>query len=892
MNFGITVDILLGSLKFEAAGKLLDDKTLALSGALINEGQIKGLRALMSELCEYFGMNVNTDFILDIVIDVIGFAYNSSNTKYTIYMSFKDSYMKELGRTQLQYSNKDWSLSLIYTKGFSLSELPIAGDYISKVGDVTFKNISAGYEKDKGFMFNMLLEAQILDKEIDATVIEFNIPNNKTKSIYTMKNANEERLLTNAYENKIKWKAINKTFGAVTLQDIGGAFCDGEILILMNAGLKFGGIEFSFDGLGISVPFSDLSKTRPTLSGINISVKTSSVEISGGFYHSPDSASYAGMVMVKLKTFSFSLIGSYASSPVTSIFAAAAVNAPIGGPPCFFVNGFAAGFGYNRRLMIPDIEHLSDFPLFKLADGTMKLDDISKLDQYFCISEGNYWLSAGIFFSSFELIESQVILTVAFGNYVEINLLGRSVLDIPMSLNGAVIAHVVLLLKASFRTEDFLVSVEAMLSNDSYVLSKSCHLTGGFAFYMWYGGIHSGDFVLTLGGYNNTYKKPEHYPTTKRVGMKWRIYSSLYAEGSLYFALTPSCIMAGGHLKCVFTIPCVEVWFDAELNILVKWKPFYYDFFISLYLGVKVDLWLFTVKLELGASLHLWGPDFSGIARIYLWCISFDIRFINSSASTQTNINPKEFNDTFLPKTDNKSKLLSESADGLGGYDCCSIQAAEGLIRDYAKDGLSYWSMSADTLKIIIKSKVPLKLITLNGVNCLSSNQTFGIYPCAITNISPTLELVLIDDKGKTIDITPLVEEIDENVPFALWGIKGSKENPETILAMTGMSFMIPKREYYTLQCRQDFELVSKKYEVSNIPIIESIAYDQQDAYQLIARTITDASVEQKRDNIIKDIVGKFDIELLNLIADSPVKVFCYKPTMSTLGGEKFEICY
>ncbi|MBB2183596.1 hypothetical protein H0486_11990 [Lachnospiraceae bacterium MD1] len=890
LHVGATVIFRLGSLQFEAAGVYSQDKGIVFLGEYINNGQIQGLHELMAESGKCFEIaDLDVSFLPDINIMDIGFGYQGKAGIYTVFMDFDDGNKNVLGRTQLQYGKENGFGVFLILNQFALSNLPLIGDYIKPYGDVKFKKVSVGYSSKDGFLLKMIMDIQLLDRKLEEP-IEFSIVSPQKDNEDKLKTTvNHEKLVAfeeGPADSKVKWKDVNKTFGPVSLDAIGGALSDGVLLLMLNAGFRLGPLRFSFAGLGVKIPFKDLMDTRPTISGIELGVKTSAVEIAGAFYYTEASDAYTGMALVKLGTFSFTLIGSYAQKPVTSVFAAAAILVPIGGPPCFFVTGFAAGFGYNRRLFIPSIDHLKDFPMFKLIDGTLTLNDITKLDNYFYISEGNYWLAAGITFTTFQLLKSDVILTVSFGNYVEIDVLGESVLDIPAKSDNQVIAHIKLLLKASFQPECGLVAVEAMLSDDSYVLSKDCHLTGGFAFYVWYAGDYAGDFVITLGGYHKNYVKPSHYPTTKRIGLSWKICSNLYAEGGLYFALTPSCIMAGGNIKCVFSISCVEAWFDAALDIYIQWKPFYYDFYIGIFIGVKVKLWLFTVRLELGCSLHIWGPDFSGIAHVSLWCISFDINFVNSSPGSQNPILPEDFRRSFLPKKEAKQKLSSVLGAEQEEYEGCAVLAGAGLIREYELDGSRGWIMCADTMQIITKCKAPSTRITFNGAETFSQGDKINIYPCKMTGVDSTQE-VTISNLPEDTRVT--FQKITEQVPYALWGDHNKKDHSDTICALTGMIITVQQLSYYTLQYRQDVDTTLIECIPAPLLAIEAKSYVQDNSYESISSTIADPLVAGIRGDIIKDMGFSEVVDDMTYLARELKDQFCYHPMLATMGGDKNE---
>jgi hypothetical protein len=68
-----------------------------------------------------------------------------------------------------------------------------------------------------------------------------------------------------------------------------------------------------------------------------------------------------------------------------------------------------------------------------------------------------------------------------------------------------------MILRARFSLDEGVISIEAQLAADSYILSKDCRLTGGFAVYFWFDGPHAGDFVITLGA-TILPSKNAHYP--------------------------------------------------------------------------------------------------------------------------------------------------------------------------------------------------------------------------------------------------------------------------------------------------------------------------------------------------------------------------------------------
>jgi hypothetical protein len=299
-----------------------------------------------------------------------------------------------------------------------------------------------------------------------------------------------------------------------------------------------------------------------SLSGINIAYKSGPVNIGGGFLKKEIDGitQYFGSATIGVTAFSLTALGAYANydgHPSLFIFAML-TRPPLGGPPAFFVTGVAAGFGYNRGLKLPGIDDVSSFPWvsgfvpgqsspFSGGDPNAALQVLIEKNVV-PVQLGQNWIAAGVQFTSFELLQSYALLSVAFGTKLEIGLLGLSAISVPPKAPVS-LAYAELAIDVRILPNEGLIAVDAKLTQASYVLSKACQLTGGFAFYLWTApNEFEGDFVVTLGGYHPNFKPPAHYPAVPRLGFNWVITSELNLKGEMYFALTPTCLMAGGLL--------------------------------------------------------------------------------------------------------------------------------------------------------------------------------------------------------------------------------------------------------------------------------------------------------------------------------------------------------
>ena len=450
-----------------------------------------------------------------------------------------------------------------------------------------------------------------------------------------------------ADSDNIKWFVIQKQLGPVHFGRIGIQFQNSKLYFLLDASLAIAGLTISLDGLYVS---SALNPIHPTfgLHGIGIDYKKGPLEIGGAFLRQTLTApadnaydTYDGAAVIRTEKFALAALGSYAFyQGHPSLFIYTYLDVPLGGPAFFFVTGLAAGFGYNRRVVVPGIDGVKSFPLVAMAtspsgppDSTNGLGGvINQLHSVIPPAVGEYFLAVGIRFTSFEIIDSFVLLTVSFGREFEVDVLGLSTLVIPKS-GGEPLAEVQMALQAVYNPDKGFLKVRAGLTPASFILSRDCHLTGGFAFFTWFkngGGASAGDFVLTLGGYHPKFQVPTHYPKVAPLAFNWQVNSEVVVKGDFYFALVPSAVMAGGHLSATWHSGNLKAWFNMGADFIISWKPYFYDVSMHLDMGVSYTYYFFGthhISVDVGADLHIWGPEFSGKAHIHLWIVTFDVTF-------------------------------------------------------------------------------------------------------------------------------------------------------------------------------------------------------------------------------------------------------------------------
>ncbi|MEU8547141.1 DUF6603 domain-containing protein [Streptomyces roseoverticillatus] len=469
------------------------------------------------------------------------------------------------------------------------------------------------------------------------------------------------------------WVDIGRSFGPLHLQRIGAGFDSGKVLVMFDASMGAAGFTLGVTGLGIALDLDTMS-AEPRLQGLSVDLRRNPLHIAGALVNrQPPPEHYKvlveGMLVVEMPRFGALALGAYQrrDDGMTSFFAFGRLKGTFGGPPPFRVTGFALGFGYNSSVRVPEQAEISGFPLVAGLDGDLPDDPLKTLplltggaSPWVSPAEGQIWLAGGIDFTSFEFVQARVLLLLEAGNALTLALIGRADASFPRK-GTKKYARIGVDLRIVYQSARGELAATAQLV-DSYVIDPSCVLTGGFAFYSWFGpSPHAGDFVLTVGGYHPDYKPvPSHYPLVPRLGFTWSLGSAVTVSGGAYFALTPNAVMAGGSLDVRYKAGNVEAWLTAQANLLIQWAPLHFRAGISVRVGARVKL-LFTVSGELGASLDLWGPPTGGTVTAKFVFIKVTVKF-GADPSGPAALTWDEFRGQLLPP---QAPLTAHAITGL-----------------------------------------------------------------------------------------------------------------------------------------------------------------------------------------------------------------------------------
>ncbi len=675
---------------------------------------------------------------------------------------------------------------------------------------------------------------------------------------------------------------IQRGVGPVLCQSLGigwvadgSAGADDRLSLLVNGSVALGPLAIDLAGLTVDIPVAtpgDLSSYDLDLSGLGLVFSAGEVTLSAALVKvaaDPNAtpprayAQYDGQALIQAGDVAIDAVGSYAyatspdgSSGYTSLFIFAVVDAIIGGPEFFFVTGLAAGFGYNRTLLLPDQAGVPAFPLVAAASdpsslgatkgstGSWQMPDpataLAALDRVVQPQRGEYWLAAGVRFTSFDLINSTALLIVEFGNELEITLLGTSSISLPpppapgSEAPAVRYAYGELGIEIKLLPSQGVFSATAILTPNSFVIDPACKLTGGFAFYVWFGSSpQAGQFVLTMGGYHPDFQPPSYFPSVPRLGFSWPMEGGLTISGDAYFALTPSAVMTGGGLSIVYSAGNLRAWLLAQMDALIEWAPFSYQLRISVCIGASYRIHLLflttTLRVELSAQLALWGPPMGGTMRISFYVVSITVDFgapRNASPVplSWTDENGAGFAQTLLPHAGAAQQAARPAAgDGLHATvraaeaaqpaGICVVTASAGLLTTITGNGQSIWVVRPDAFVFALATAIPATAIDLansDGTNTAVTPASAGggpytlcIRPMRATLASSTLQVSLENnDDGTAHDIAAAFDFIPslQQVPAAKWGAPvaaGSQPEPNALLpgrlmGLTGITAKAP----------------------------------------------------------------------------------------------------
>ena len=416
---------------------------------------------------------------------------------------------------------------------------------------------------------------------------------------------------------------------------------------------------------------------------------------------------YDGELTVNVGSFGLTALGGYsrtsAPDPFTSLFAFIVVNAPIGGPPYMFITGLAGGAGYNRQLVVPsDPAQAPKFPLLAVMDPSSNITPtaanpmgpLHQMSAAMPARRGSYWVAAGLTFTTFELLKTRALAYVALDRGFQVGLIGLMNMALPTA--STPIVSVELALSASYSSADELLAIRAQLTNNSWLISHDCQLTGGFAFYAWFG--DDAQVLLTIGGYGPHWliapgdPHASQYPVVPPVGFHWAVGDGIVVKGETYFALTPHQLAFGGRLEASYDVSPIKIWFTVFLDVDFQWDPLQYHADAGVSIGASfhftVDLFIgsitINVSISLSATIEIEGPPLHGSVTVDLDIATVRVAF-GPSADPSPYLDWPTFAAKYLALTGAAGSTSDTPADSAPGSGTSVATVTYGQLADSTK---------------------------------------------------------------------------------------------------------------------------------------------------------------------------------------------------------------
>lgn len=515
-----------------------------------------------------------------------------------------------------------------------------------------------------------------------------------------------------------------------------------------------------------------------------------------------------------------------------TFFVYAMLNAATGCGPTFGpiqFTGIALGYGFNRRIIIPPIEEVAEFPLVQMVmgeggyqDESKSLDPreqmgkaladpvsmLEKMKDHVVAELGQQFACGGVRFTISGVIDCFALVVVQWGNELEISLLGLARFRHTRDLTAAPICYVELQILMSLKPSEGTFKLQALLTSNSWIINTDCKLTGGFALFIWFNGPHKGDAVLTLGGYHPRFRRPAHYPEVPRIGLNWQVNDNLTVKGGAYLAITPSCGMLGAKLEATFHSGRISAWFTASLDVIVNWSPLYFEAEWGISLRVEASFTLTSIKATVGASIMMWGPPVGGTAHVDVVFFSFDIDFGSPRLKQPELIKSwKQFCHDFLSLSGDDTR---PGNTGVQAFPIAQPNLASGRnnLNNLPRDRRAQqqpvdlaWKVRGDELELSASSVVPVTLLSVGklktpkgiqdqklsgqslmitseldldnaGITPRKSVDPLGVHPMG-KKLESTLNVTIVRDEGAVTEAVNVagwtIEEERGALPAALW---------------------------------------------------------------------------------------------------------------------------
>jgi hypothetical protein len=603
---------------------------------------------------------------------------------------------------------------------------------------------------------------------------------------------------------------IQRAFGPVYLEQIGlgvdyqqgvtprrleiiSLYLDGQVSLL---GLTAAVDKLRF-GYHVSRPFFSPSSWEVDVEGFAIASNIGGLTLAGGLRKFPLEAplsgiEYLGMLKIGYGSYGVDVFGGYAhpttssGAEFASFFAFGVLHAPIGGPPAFFITGIGIGFGINRELHTPEIEEVNSHPfvlaLRALGPAREPMQELQDMRALVPPAQGEYWVAAGISFTSFVLITGEILVTVQFGDGLEVAVLGLARAQLPTPI--VTLVSIELALLARFSSKEGLLLVQAQLTENSWLLDKSVRLTGGFAFETWWKGPNAGQFVITVGGYHPRFHH-DGYPVVPRVGLSWQPIDEISVVGGVYFALCSEAIMAGASMQVAAHLGPAHASLRFGGDGIVFFDPFWFEVEVYAEAQVGITIWLLfgsvDIDVSLGFDVVVNGPPIHVEGHFSVCGVGIPFEFGDEEDPADKALDPNQFAQKYL-RAGADAQVVQASVVRGGLTAGKSAAAGSGGVDKVPDGSADHPFRLVPEFQLTFVTTAPAELLRLTGPggskDTTVSAPGLGVAPMYSATLETTLTVDLTSDEGQPFDVDGVLLTARAAAAFPK-GVWGPAQNPK-----------------------------------------------------------------------------------------------------------------
>jgi hypothetical protein len=618
---------------------------------------------------------------------------------------------------------------------------------------------------------------------------------------------------TSAVQKQSPKAKYKKTIGPLSISNVGFKYEGSTLSILLDATFEFGPVAFSLYNFTLGLHFETKPKSsgntatdffsnlsvQVSISGFGIEYDKPPLSIGGDFLVQNEDGNvlYTGGVAVGFAPWLFQAAGFYGEmnvagrdTPLKCFFIYATLRGPVVSFAYADISGLTLAFAYNVDITIPTIERVTQFPLLTPSTHNVTPQEtiremIKKDNPYFNPQDGASWFAAGLTLTAFQMLQVTALVVVQWSPSVKFAILGVAICDVPSKkLTGGTnifqFAHVELGILATVDPQAGLFKVEAQLSPNSYILHPDCHLTGGFAMYVWFkdgdNGATKGDWVCTIGGYHSAFVVPKSYPNPDRLKISWTVNDSLSITGEAYFAITPKVCMGGVRIRASLCLGALRAWFDAYADFLINFAPFHFQAtgHVSVGISFSMSVWFVTVSIsaEIGATLTLAGPPLGGTVHVDFWVFGFDIEF-GSQGTPEDPLLIRDFWKLVL-QAETPPKDAKAGIDG-DPKDAHLFICNQGLIASSSTDVKAEdpWYVRGGVFEFSLTAYFAINAISLNDMPVAVPAGLNNVYakPMQITDpLESNLTITITEGEAKNKKSGWILSPMIKAVPQGMWG--------------------------------------------------------------------------------------------------------------------------